>query len=479
MIGRLYPYIILSILAFPIIFLKLDSFHIRWWDESVYSVNAYEMIQNGKYFSPYFEGIPDFFNTKPPLLIWFQILFIKLIGFNELAVRLPSAIAAVISVFIVFYFVKKWHDEQTAWLASLILLCSKGFIGFHTARTGDTDSVFTLFCLLANVSFIHFIINNSGKNILLFFLFMTMAFLTKMYACLLFVPAYLIILIIQKKIKKFFLAPLSYIGIIFFLATIFLFFWLREQDAPGYIWKTIQTDAGRLTSVTDNHSENWYFYIENIVNDKFSIWFIPFIFGVIISFKKRETSSVNLFLVILSVTFIFLISVSQTKLHWYDAPVYPYLSIISAVALRESVRIINFTSIAKNIGFLALIFCYPYYQMFRQSQGNTIKNEERELEASEQFLYIKSKEKQLPDTLTAYYAYWPGSLLFYKYKFEQQKKVLLLTKKGVFKEGENVLVSNDSLYNIIKSNYLFTEKEEKIIGESSIKIISITGKIRD
>ena len=76
----------------------------RLWDESIYSVNTYEMIQNGKYFSLYFDGAPDLFNTKPPLINWIQICFVKLIGYNELALRLPSAIAATLTIVVLFVF---------------------------------------------------------------------------------------------------------------------------------------------------------------------------------------------------------------------------------------------------------------------------------------------------------------------------------------------------------------------------------------
>lgn len=455
MINKLSSFIILVVICYPVIFLKLDSFHIRWWDESVYAVNAYEMIENGKYFCPYFAGLPDYFNSKPPLLIWIQILFIKFFGYNELTVRMPSALAACFSILIVFHFAKKWFDETTAWLSSLILLCSKGFIGFHTARTGDTDALLAMICLLANIFFIEFIVFQSVKKLLLFFLFFTLAFLTKLYACFIFLPAYFLILLIQKKLRFFLLSPYTYFGVVFFLGVSNLFFLLREKDAPGYIWKTIQADAGRLIYIIEKHSESWYFYFDNLVNYKFSIWFIPLIFGIIISIKKQSEHPVSIFLVILSLIFFLMISISQTKLHWYDAPAYPYLSIISALAIRELLRMFNQTDNLKKIGLLAIIFFYPYFQMYRQSQGNIIPNGEKELESSEQFLFLKIKEKKLLDTLKAYYAHWPGSLLFYKYKLQHQKKELILTKKAEFKTGEYILVSNNSLFNIIKSNFTF------------------------
>jgi len=75
-------YSLLFILIYLVVFLKLGSFHMRWWDESMFAVNTYEMLQNEKWFSLYFDGIPDLYNTKPTLVSWIQILFVKIFGYN-------------------------------------------------------------------------------------------------------------------------------------------------------------------------------------------------------------------------------------------------------------------------------------------------------------------------------------------------------------------------------------------------------------
>ncbi|UOQ78563.1 hypothetical protein MUN84_08455 [Hymenobacter sp. 5516J-16] len=60
------------------------------WDESRVAVNAAEMALNNNWLVAHFEGQPDLWNTKPPLLLWLQVLSIKLFGFNEVAIRLPT-----------------------------------------------------------------------------------------------------------------------------------------------------------------------------------------------------------------------------------------------------------------------------------------------------------------------------------------------------------------------------------------------------
>ena len=151
---RLRHSVVLFAILFFIVFLKLGSFQMRWWDESMFAVNTYEMMHNGKYFSNYYDGVPDVTNTKPPLINWLQILFVKIFGYNETSIRLPSAFAAAITILLVFNFISKRFSLTWAWISALILLTSPGFIGFHTARTGEADSLLTMFLCLSNIYFL-------------------------------------------------------------------------------------------------------------------------------------------------------------------------------------------------------------------------------------------------------------------------------------------------------------------------------------
>jgi 4-amino-4-deoxy-L-arabinose transferase-like glycosyltransferase len=82
------------IISFPL-FVNLGDHPIRLWDESRNAINALDMFSNGNYLVTHYEGNPEMWNTKPPLLIWLQVLFFTLIGPSELALRLPSAFAAL------------------------------------------------------------------------------------------------------------------------------------------------------------------------------------------------------------------------------------------------------------------------------------------------------------------------------------------------------------------------------------------------
>src|SRR3974390_2027501 len=63
------------------------------WDESRIANNALEMARGGHWFTPTYDGAPDHWNTKPPLLIWLVAALFPLGGPPLLALPLPSLLA--------------------------------------------------------------------------------------------------------------------------------------------------------------------------------------------------------------------------------------------------------------------------------------------------------------------------------------------------------------------------------------------------
>src|SRR3954468_544174 len=98
---RLYPLLAFAVLialcSYPL-FVNLGKLSLRMWDESRNAINAYEMLHDHSFFVTHFDGQPDNWNSKPPLMIWLIALFMKFFGPTTLAVRLPSALSALAAV---------------------------------------------------------------------------------------------------------------------------------------------------------------------------------------------------------------------------------------------------------------------------------------------------------------------------------------------------------------------------------------------
>ena len=476
--GNLFHFGILVLLVYLVVFVKLDAFHIRWWDESMFAVNAYEMIENGKWFSLYYDGNPDLFNTKPPLTVWLQVFFIKILGYNELAIRLPSALATAIVILTLFHFVSKYFNRTWAWISSLVLLTSNGFIGFHTGRTGDSDALLTMFLFLANLEFLKFILSEQKKHLLWFFLLITLAFATKLYAALLFAPAYFILLLVFRKLKCFIFNIQFTVGILFFIFVSGFIIYFRELDSKGYIDIILGKDAGRIFSIIEGHSGSWSYYIESLFKERFSIWFIPLVAGTFLNIfnpselqKKIIFSSVGLILV-----YLILVSISTTKLEWYDMPLYPYMALVASYSIyllyEKTQSSMHKRTALVGSSFLLLLFIFPYYLMFSKSQSNRIPDGQRFHEGKEMYLFGKIESGENLDGLLIYHDDYVGSLLFYKYKLRENGQDIKTTNQINFRVDDKVLF-NSSHVQKIETKYNF-----KVIDSTEfVKVVVINEKL--
>ena len=93
--------VFLFVFSIPI-WLNVDLLPIRMWDESRNAVNAIEMYQSGDLLTRTFNGSPETYELKPPLLIWLQVVCLHWFGLNELAIRFPSIFFSILSLLLVF-----------------------------------------------------------------------------------------------------------------------------------------------------------------------------------------------------------------------------------------------------------------------------------------------------------------------------------------------------------------------------------------
>ena len=79
------------------VFLYWDAANspITLWDESRNIVSALEMRQTGLSLVTTYGYAPDLWNTKPPLLIWLIYASVELFGPTVWALRLPSMLASL------------------------------------------------------------------------------------------------------------------------------------------------------------------------------------------------------------------------------------------------------------------------------------------------------------------------------------------------------------------------------------------------
>ena len=73
------------------------------WDEAIYGINAYEMIQSGNWWIQTYRYAVDYYNLKPPFIMWCIALCFQSLGFSFFAMRLPSRAACAVTSVTRFY----------------------------------------------------------------------------------------------------------------------------------------------------------------------------------------------------------------------------------------------------------------------------------------------------------------------------------------------------------------------------------------
>lgn len=146
-------------------------------DEPRYAATARDMILNGNWVVPYFNGAPRI--NKPPLFYWTIVICYKIFGIHELSARLPSALAATGTVIITYVWGKRLGDRKDGFWAGIVLMSSPLF--FFISHFCITDMLLNFFiCASLYLFFIEYNeINKSNGRRLLLYCFLAMVFLVK------------------------------------------------------------------------------------------------------------------------------------------------------------------------------------------------------------------------------------------------------------------------------------------------------------
>ena len=131
---------------------RLNRQPVQEWDESLYATSAWEMVQSHQWIGHTFRGELDYYNTKPPLNFWLIAVSFKLFGVSLVSLRLASAIAALATVAVLVWWVRRRVGEANALFGGLVLSTMFAFFYVHSSRTANTDAINTLLIVLTAVT---------------------------------------------------------------------------------------------------------------------------------------------------------------------------------------------------------------------------------------------------------------------------------------------------------------------------------------
>ena len=344
---NLHIKILLSLLVFICFFSSLNTIPPLDRDESRYIQATVQMMESKDFINIKFLDTPRL--KKPPGIYWLQALsatITKNILFLDNAplwsYRLPSAIAASISIWLTFLLGKLLFGRTQGFIAALLLLSSPlVFIESHIAKT---DSV-----LMACVLFITYILSKiifdekfkdiTFSKYILFFTWLIMGFAFLIKGPLIFLFIFFTTIFFRIFSGVNFIKDTKIIRglFLFLLITLPWFIFINLGDNSNVFLDSIKKDMlFKMISVQESHgSPPGTYFLSSIV---FSWPIFLFILPTCIwSYKNKNNKAVVFLLCSIFPAWIFF-ELMPTKLIHYVLPLLPCFAILTSAMLVSSIN---------------------------------------------------------------------------------------------------------------------------------------------
>jgi 4-amino-4-deoxy-L-arabinose transferase-like glycosyltransferase len=480
-------FLLIALLISIPIFGNLNVWPIRIWDESRLVVNAYQMMQDNDWIvTHYWDNSPDMWNTKPPLLIWCQVLCMKIMGIGELAIRSPSAIAAFLTcISLLILSVRYLKDFMFGFIAVIVLITSLGYINIHATRTGDYDSLLTWFSTVSAFSFFAYFENRDVKYLYFFFLGLTFGVLTKGVTVLMFVPAFVIYAFWQKQLLNLFRNKHFYLGALLFLFIAFGYYFLREYYNPGYMKAVSENELGGryLNNLQVDHKSSFWFYYNYMLDEHLTAWYLLVPCGLLIGIfsENKKIQKLTVFSGIVIVTFFLIISAAQTKFNWYDCPLFPFIAIIVAIFIHFIFNSFENVAIKSNLPalkypvvpyvFLFLVFINPYQAVINKTYYSKEHPYNVEMYEISYFLRSAISNPQKVDNCYLLMDDSKDQLFLYLKILQGKGASISFKKREELQAGDTIIACEQSVKEYLAANYNY-ESIENYKNISKYKLIS-------
>ena len=314
---------------------------LQMWDESRNANNALEMAAGGGWLVPHFAGVPDHWNTKPPLLIWAMAAAMRA-GVPPLAaVRLPPMLAAFGVIAAAWAACRWWLQDRLAGLvAGMLILGCALFSGWHGAHTGDYDVPLSLFMLGHVLAFwrstrdgVHagwFAVSCAA---------LVGAVLTKGVAGAFALPGLAAFALLSGRLAA--LARHAYIWLAGIAALIPCvgYYAARETVDPGYLRAVAENEfGGRFLAVNEGHGFGGHDFYLHVLWQQFRPGFLLVPLAALVLLRARgPRRSLCALCLLAALSVLLAISAAQTRLMWYAVPSVPLFAIAAGLGVSEAI----------------------------------------------------------------------------------------------------------------------------------------------
>lgn len=440
---------------FPL-FLHLDVAPFRIWDESLFAMRAYYLAEFGQYLPnfEFFPGMTFYRNLKPPFTSFIQAISFRIIGYNELGLRLPIALLALatayLNLIISFKLTRSWIPGIAA---ALILVSSQGYVGWHLSRSGDQDVAIAFYLLGLLFSYYYYLEATEKREkrrylVLMVFLLL-IGFLTKSIVAFFFIPGFVLYAIYKKQLLSVLKSGQVYLGVGIIVGGILGYYLFMERYFPGFWQYESETVYGRYLEERNNQGHHFLHYFLFFGKRDFFPWVFLFPLSALAIFFRPQpkVKDLSILLWFCLLTYLLIISFSETKLHWYDTSVYPLAALLAGLGIYHTVSLFIFKKAW--IKSLILVACLilgligPYQKMVKSVYFPRIDHTEEHYGS-----LIRMVKKQQPEI--KHYTVWcrpfNGQVAFYAgvLNRENDYHIEVVNNKPILEKGKYLLICRDN-----------------------------------
>lgn len=326
-------------LVFFSFFYGINSTLLFDWDEGAFSEATREMAARGDYVTTYLNG--DYRSAKPILIYWLQAGAGHLLGFNELAMRLPSAICASLWVLALFFFLRRAASEKAAF-TGVVLMAGALQISV-IGRAAISDALLNLW--LACAMFSVYLYASTGRKLWSYCAFAAMGFgaLTKGPIAVA-IPGVvsLVFFALRSRWGDAFKLWLNPAGIVLFTLITAPWF-ILQYNAHGQAFIDgffLKHNVGRFTGAMEGHGGGPWYYLPVVAIGLLP--FTAFLIRPIARIREALQDDLRLFAWLwFGFVFVFF-SISGTKLPHYIIYGYTGLFIVMAAESRAPANLLTY-----------------------------------------------------------------------------------------------------------------------------------------
>jgi 4-amino-4-deoxy-L-arabinose transferase-like glycosyltransferase len=349
---------LITIVCLVLFFYKLGQRPLWEYDEAMHAQVAKEMLQRGDWCTPVFNG--ENFYDKPVLHFWLVIGSYLVLGVNELAARLPSAMLGMLGALLVYVWARTLYGSFAALLSALVLATSVEYVVL--SQNIIHDLALSLFISIALFLF-HRASRENGFTRITFVCFYAAlggAVLTKGPIGLLLPGLIIFLYLLKTKQWHLILNRNIFAGAAIFLIIALPWYIIMALRHDDYLQAfLIKGNIARFFSRKSGHREPFYFYIQMLAAGFFP-WsvFIPSALYLHFQSFRRKKDNDSFFLLLAAVAPIIFFSLSRSKLPTYILPVFPALAILIGSFWEAGLRPEAGASWARHLKNCSLIFFF-------------------------------------------------------------------------------------------------------------------------